>query len=162
VGDRATSLGLKDVHSNSYTGNYLVDDEGLTMCDFDLSKPIEKESEKEIEKWALVHVENPLYYAGSYTPNDALNQRLAKKNPFREDLAIRFERAADLGYREGVSEIESSMKSEMLSLVIKAKGLMWKLYGLPEDLQGQIDYVDYVISNKLIEDKEFSKAVSTF
>lgn len=162
VGDRATSLGLKDVHSNSYTGNYLVDDEGLTMCDFDLSKPIEKESEKEIEKWALVHIENPLYYAGSYTPNDALNQRIAKKNPFREGLAIQFERAVDLGYREGVNEIESALKREMLGLVVKTKELMWKLYGFPEDLQGQIDYVDYVISNKMLDDDEFREAVSTF
>jgi len=162
VGDRATSLGLKDIHSNSYTGNYLVDDEGLTMCDFDLSKPIEKESEKEIEKWALIHIENPLYYAGSYTPNDALNQRIAKKNPFREGLAIQFKRAVDLGYREGVNEIESALKREMLGLVVKTKELMWKLYGFPEDLQGQIDYVDYVISNKMLDDDEFREAVSTF
>lgn len=162
VGERVTSLGLRDVHSNSYTGNYLVDDGGLTMCDFDLSKPIENESEKEIEKWALVHVENPLYYAGSYTPKDALNQRIAKKNPFREKLAVKFERSVDLGYREGVNEIESAMKSEMLDLVVRAKELIWKLYELPEDFQGQIDYVDYVISNKVIKDSEYREAVSTF
>jgi hypothetical protein len=162
VGERVTSLGLRDVHSNSYTGNYLVDDEGLTMCDFDLSKPVENDSEKEVEKWALVHIENPLYYAGSYTPNDALNQRISKKNPFREKLAVNFERSVDLGYREGVNEIEGAMKREMLSLIVRAKELIWKLYGFPEDLQGQIDYVDYIISNKVIKDSEYREAVSTF
>jgi len=162
LGNRATSLGLRDVHSNSYTGNYLVDEEGLTMCDFDLSKPVEKESEKELEKWALVHVENPLYYAGSYRPKDALNQRIAKKNPFREELANLFEQSVDLGYREEPCEIASSLKKELLGLLVKAKELMWRLYELPEDLTGQIYYVDYVISNKNIKDKEFREVAQTF
>lgn len=162
LGDRVTSLGLRDVHSNSYTGNYLVDEEGLTMCDFDLAKPVEKESEKELEKWALVHIENPLYYAGSYMPNDALNQSIAKKNLFREELATLFEQAVDLGYLEGPCEIVNSLKKEMLGLLVKAKELMWRLYGLPEDLTGQIYYVDYVISNKKIKDKEFREAAIAF
>lgn len=162
LGNQATSLGLRDVHSNSYTGNYLVDEEGLTMCDFDLSKPIEKESEKELEKWALVHIENPLYYAGSYRPNDALNQGIAKKNPFREELATLFEQSVDLGYREGPCEIASNLKKELLGLLVKAKELMWKLYGLPDDLTGQIYYVDYVISNKNIKDKKLREAIRTF
>jgi len=162
LGNRATSLGLRDVHSNSYTGNYLVDEEGLTMCDFDLSKPVEKESEKELEKWALVHIENPLYYAGSYRPNDALNQRIAKKNPFREELAMLFEKSVDLGYREEPYEVASSLKKELLGLLVKAKELMWRLYELPEDLMGQIYYVDYVISNKNIKDKELREVAHAF
>lgn len=162
VGDKATSLGLKDVHSNAYTGNYLVDEEGLTMCDFDLSKPIEKESEKELEKWALVHIENPLYYAGSYAPDDALKQRMAAKNPFREELAKIFEASVDIGYDEEIIEVEYSMKRELLGLLVKAKELMWKLYGLPKDIAGQIDYVDYVISNTTIESKEFREVISAF
>jgi len=162
LGDRATSLGLRDVHSNSYTGNYLVDEEGLTMCDFDLSRPVEKESEKDLEKWALVHIENPLYYAGSYMPSDAVNQRIARKNPFREELATLFEEAVDLGYREGPRETVNRVKREMLGLLVKAKELMWRLYGLPEDLTGQIYYVDYVISNKRITDKEFKEAAQAF
>lgn len=162
IGDRATSLGLMDIHSNSYTSNYLVDEGGLTMCDFDLSKPIERESEKEIEKWSLVHVENPLYYAGSYRPKDALFQGIARKNPFREELASLFERSVDEGYRGEVNEVEASLKREMLGLLVKAKELMWKLYGLQKDLQGQIDYVDYTIAKKKMGDREFREAVSTF
>lgn len=162
VGNRATSLGLRDIHSNSYTGNYLVDNERLTMCDFDLSKPIEKESEKEIEKWALVHVENPLYYAGSYTPDDALKQRIAKKNPFREELAALFEKAVDYGYSEEPMEMERSLKREMLGLLVRAKKLLWYLYGLPEDLIGQIYYIDHVISKTKIEKRKLREAVTTF
>lgn len=162
VGDRTTSLGLKDVHSNSYTGNYLVDEEGLTMCDFDLSKPIEKESEKELEKWALVHIENPLYYAGSYTPDDALKQEIAKKNPFREELAKIFEASVDTGYNEEIIEVEHAVKRDMLGHLVKAKELMWNLYRLPKDIVGQIDYVDYVISNTTIESKEFGEVISAF
>ena len=162
LGTQTTSLGLRDVHSNSYTGNYLVDEEGLTMCDFDLSNPVEDESEKELEKWALVHVENPLYYAGSYRPKDALNQRIAKKNPFREELATLFEQSVDQGYRKEPYEITSSLKKDLLGLLVKAKKLMWMLYGLPEDLTGNIYYVDYVISNKKIKNKEFREAAHAF
>jgi len=162
VGPGYTSLGLLDVHSNSYTGNYLVDYDELTMCDFDLSKPIEKESEKDIEKWALVHVENPLYYAGSYRPNDALNQGMAKKNPFREELAKKFEQAVDVGYLEGPISMEKNLKRDTLDLIIKAKKLMWTLYGLPDNLIGQIEYIDYVIFNKNIKPKDFKKARSKF
>lgn len=162
VGNRATSLGLRDIHSNSYTGNYLVDNEGLTMCDFDLSKPIERESEKEIEKWALVHVENPLYYAGSYTPGDAVKQRIAKKNLFREELATLFEKAVDLGYSEEPSEIESSLKREVLGLLVKAKKLLWDLYVLPKDLIGHIYYIDHVISKTTIDKRKLREVASTF
>jgi len=162
VGPDYTSLGLLDVHSNSYTGNYLVDYEDLTMCDFDLSKPIQKESEKEIEKWALVHVENPLYYAGSYRPKDALNQGVAKKNPFREELAKKFEQAVDVGYSEEPINMEKNLKRETLDLIIKAKKFMWKLYELPENLAGQIEYVDYVIFNKKIKPKDIRKARKNF
>ena len=162
VGSDFTSLGLLDVHSNSYTGNYLVDYDELTMCDFDLSKPIEKESEKDVEKWALVHVENPLYYAGSYVPKDALNQGIARKNLFREELAKKFEQAVDVGYSEGPINIEKKLKRETLDLIIKAKKCMWELYELPEKLVGQIDYVDYVIFNKDIKPKDFAKARLNF
>ena len=127
-----------------------------------LSKPIEKESEKDIEKWALVHVENPLYYAGSYRPNDALNQGMAKKNPFREELAIKFEQAVDVGYLEGPISMEKNLKQDTLDQTIKAKKLMWTLYGLPDNLIGQIEYVDYVIFNKKIKPKDFKKARSKF
>lgn len=162
VGPDYTSIGLLDIHSNSYTGNYLVDYDELTMCDFDLSKPLENESEKEIEKWALVHVENPLYYAGSYRPKDALNQGMARKNPFREELAKIFEQAVDVGYSEGPINIEKKLKRETLDLIIKAKKFMWKLYELPENLIGQIEYVDYVIFNKKIKPNDFKKARSNF
>ena len=162
LGPKFTSLGLMDIHSNAYTGNYLVDEKGLTMCDFDLAKPIEKESEKEIEKWALVHVENPLYYAGSYTPKDALIHGIARKNPFREELATRFEQAVDLGYDEEPSYLETDLKRDMLGLVVRAKEFMWKLYGLPKYLTGQIDYVDHIISTKSIDAREFREAASTF
>lgn len=162
VGPKYTSLGLLDVHSNSYTGNYLVDYDELTMCDFDLSTPIEKESEKEIEKWALVHVENPLFYAGSYRPKDALNQGMARKNPFREELAKKFEQTVDVGYAEGPIFIEKNLKRETLDLIIKAKKFMWKLYELPKNLIGQIEYVDYVIFNKKIKSKDYREARSNF
>jgi hypothetical protein len=160
VGDRATSLGLRDVHSNSYTGNYLVDDIGLTMCDFDLAKPVDKESEKPIEKWALVHIENPLYYAGSFIPKDSLTQGIAKKNLFREELAVLFKKAVDLGYDEQPGDLEKSLKRDMLGLLVRAKQIMWKLYNLPEDLVGNIYYIDYVVSNKSIEESEFKEAIS--
>jgi hypothetical protein len=162
VGNRATSLGLKDVHSNSYTGNYLIDDIGLTMCDFDLAKPIEDETLKQVEKWALVHVENPLYYAGSYMPQDPLVQGIAKKNPFREELVAIFEKAVDLGYEDKPGDLEKSLKRSMLELLVKAKLLMWKQYNLPEDLVGNIYYIDYQISNTKIDEKKFREATSTF
>jgi len=162
VGNKATSLGLKDIHSNSYTGNYLVDDECLTMCDFDLSKPIEKESEKEIEKWALKHVENPLYYAGSYTPDDALRQRIAKKNAFREEMAALFEKAVDSGYDEEPTDLESGLKREVLGLIVRAKKLLWDLYGLPKDLVGHIYYIDQVVSKTEIDKRKLREAAATF
>ena len=81
VDNKNNFAGLLDVHSNCYTGNYIVDNERINMCDFDLTKPIEKENYKEIETWALIHMENPLYYAGSYNHQDALQQNIAKKNP---------------------------------------------------------------------------------
>lgn len=156
VGNRATSLGLRDVHSNSYVGNYLVDEEKLTMCDFDLSKPIKKESEKEIEKWALVHIENPLHYAGSFTPSDAIAQGVVKKNPFREKLAKIFKDSVNTGYKDSPGDIEREFKRMMLYKIIKAKEFFWKIYELPRDLIGHIAYLDYLITNKKIDDNKFS------
>ena len=159
VGDRATSLGLRDVHSNSYVGNYLVDEEKLTMCDFDLSKPIERESEKDVEKWALAHIENPLHYAGSFMPSDAIAQGVAKRNPFREKLAKIFEDSVNTGYKESPGDIEREFKRMMLYKIIKAKELFWKIYELPRDLIGHIAYLDYLIAQKKIDNKKFSELV---
>jgi len=154
VGPKLTSLGLLDIHSNSYTGNYLVGDDRLTMCDFDLAKPVERESEKETEKWALVHVENPLHYAGSYAPKDALIQGMAKKNPFREELARLFKESVDSGYGGEPHGMERKSTREMLHLFVTAKGALWDLYDLPKGLVGQVDYVDHVIATKKIDPKK--------
>jgi len=148
VGPKYTSLGVLDIHSNSYTGNYIVDDASLTMCDFDLSKPIKDASMMDIEKWALINIENPLHYAGSFNQRDALYQGIAKKNRFREELAGIFENSVKSGYDGESFEIERKTRKEMLQRVTKAKIMLWSHYGLPKSLTGQIDYVDYVISKK--------------
>jgi hypothetical protein len=148
VGPQYTSLGVLDIHSNSYTGNYIVDDERLTMCDFDLSKPIEDASMRDIEKWALINIENPLHYAGSFNQRDALYQGIAKKNRFREELAEIFENSVKSGYDGEPFEVERKTRKEMLQRVTKAKIMLWDHYGLPKSLTGQIDYIDYVISKK--------------
>jgi hypothetical protein len=157
LGPEYTSLGILDVHTNSYTGNYLVDENNVTMCDFDLSQPIEKDSYKEIEKWALTHIENPFNYAGSYIPKDALRQGIAKKNVFREDLALRFEKSVKIGYNQGLLDLEKKMKKEMLRRIITTKEIMWKLYEIPKDITSQIDYIDQVISSKKIDKNNLKK-----
>ena len=155
-------LGLIDIHTNCYTGNYLVDEEGITMCDFDLSRPIQKESYREIEKWALIHTENPLYYAGSYSPNDALYQKIAIKNPFRESLSVLFEKSVKQGYKGEKYEVEGAWKREMLSLISRAKVFLWNLYGIPKEITAQIDYLDYILTLKTVNQKDFNKAFSDF
>jgi len=146
--------GFLDIHSNAYTGNYLVDENGLTMCDFDLTKPVEDEKYKEIEKWSLIHMENPLYYSGSYTPADALNQGIAKKNPFRENLAVIFEQSVDDGYKKELYEVENRWKKEMLNTIINLKTFFWELYNIPKNIIDTIDYIDYLITTKEIDEKE--------
>ena len=162
VGPKLTSLGLIDVHSNSYTGNYLVGEDCLTMCDFDLAKPIERESEKETERWALVHVENPLYYAGSYAPKDAINQGMAKKNPFREELAKIFEKSVGSGYNKEPWKLERRATREMLGLFVRAKRALWDLYDLPKGFVGQIDYIDHIIVTKRIDPKRIKEMIAGF
>jgi len=146
-----TSLGLIDVHTNAYTGNYLVDEVGITMCDFDLSNPVGNEKMKEIEKWALVNVENPLHYAGSNTPEDAIEQGIAKKNPFREKIAYIFKKSVDGGYANKLYELEKNQKRECLKQLIKSKYLLWELYELPSNLTGKIDYIDFIVAHKKID-----------
>ena len=146
--------GFLDIHSNAYTGNYLVDEKGLTMCDFDLTAPIEDEKYKEIEKWSLIHMENPLYYSGSYTPSDALNQGIAKKNPFRENLASIFEQSVEDGYKKELYEVENHWKKEMLNTIINLKTFFWELYNIPKNIIDIIDYIDYLITTKEIDEKE--------
>jgi len=157
LGPESTNLGILDIHSNAYMGNYLVDEDDLTMCDFDLSRPIEKDSEKNIEKWALTHIENPFYYAGNYSPYDALNQRIAKKNIFREELAKRFEESVTIGYDQAPLELERKMRKAMLNQVVRVKEIMWKLYELPKDITYQIDYIDQVILSKKIDKNMIKK-----
>ncbi len=77
-------------------------------------------------------------------------------------MAAEFEEAVDIGYDMETLELERSLKREMLGLLVKAKKLMWKLYGLPQNLVGQIDYIDYIISNKNISVREFREAASAF
>lgn len=146
--------GFLDIHSNSYTGNYLVDEKGLTMCDFDLTKPVEDEKYKEIEKWSLIHMENPLYYSGSYTPIDALNQGIAKKNPFRENLASLFEQSVEEGYEKEFYGVESRWKKEMLNVIVDLKKFFWELYNIPKNIIDVIDYIDYLIATKEIDENE--------
>jgi len=162
LGKGTTPLGLLDVHSNSYTGNYIVDEEELIMCDFDLSKPIKKESYKDIEKWSLIHMENPLYYAGSFSPKDALNQNIAKKNPFRERLAELFKKAVMQGYQGNIYQVENKWKREMLSFLVSAKNLLYGIYDIRRELTGQIDYIDYVIASTKISQKRFREARLSF
>jgi hypothetical protein len=154
VGDRATSLGLKDIHSNSYVGNYTIDEENITMCDFDLSKPIQKESEKDIEKWALIHIENPLHYAGSYWQNDAIKYSIAKRNPFREKIAKHFKEAIDLGYNGDQFIIENKLKKLVLNNLIEVKKILWELYNFPEDFVGHIAYIDQKITELKVDNKK--------
>lgn len=149
--NKTKSLGLLDVHTNAYTGNYLVDEESITMCDFDLSKPVTNDNEKEIERWALVHVENPLFYAGSHTPEDAVEQGIAKKNVFREKMAEVFKKAVDKGYHKESFDLEKSLKREYLVQLIKAKNILWNLYEIPANLTGQIDYLDFVVAHKKLD-----------
>jgi hypothetical protein len=162
VGPKQTSLGLLDIHSNSYTGNYIVDEEKITMCDFDLAKPIEKDSEKELEKWALVHVENPLYYAGSYSPNDALSHGMAERNPFREEISQLFEKSVDEGYNKEEFSLERKKRRNLLQLFVKAKSKLWELYDLPKTISGQIDFVDYIIATKKVDSKRLKELIRTF
>jgi hypothetical protein len=162
VGPKPTSLGLKDVHSNSYTGNYLVSEDHLTMCDFDLSKAIDGDSEKKTERWALIHMENPLHYAGSYSPKDALIQGIARKNPFREELAKVFEKSVDSGYNKEQWNLERKETREMLDVFVRAKRVLWDLYSLPKSLVGQIDYVDHIVATRRVDSNRFKELRAEF
>jgi len=156
-----TVYGFLDIHSNSYTGNYVVDEEGITMCDFDLAKPIGEEKFKEIEKWSLIHMENPLHYAGSLNPSDSLKLGIARKNPFREELAEIFRRSVEKGYTKKHISIDKTWIIKMLEDVARSKSLLWKLYELPLDVGTRIDYIDHVISSKKIDKNRLNEILNS-
>jgi hypothetical protein len=87
---------------------------------------------------------------------------MAKKNPFREELAKLFEESVDMGYSGGPYGMERRSAREMLRLFVMAKGVLWDLYDLPKGLVGQVDYIDHVIATKRIDPKKIKdlKAVS--
>ena len=51
------------------------------------------------------------------------------------------------------------MKTENLEQIIKAKKILWNLYELPSDLTGQIDYIDFIVANKKIDERNRKEAI---
>jgi hypothetical protein len=45
---------------------------------------------------------------------------------------------------------------------VRAKKLLWDLYGLPKDLVGHIYYIDQVVSKTEIDKRKLREAAATF
>jgi hypothetical protein len=137
-----------DIHSNSYIGNYILDESKIGIVDFDLTEKNNNSNIKEMEKKCLIQMENPLFYAGSFIGNEALEMGLVKKNEFRENLAKIFEAGVDEGYSGNEYYIEMTKRAEMLKDIVDLKDIIWNLYEIPKDLVGNVYYLEYLIKNK--------------
>lgn len=160
IGDRKAEIGLADVHSNSYTGNHTITEEDTWLVDFDLAKTSKDDSLKDLEKWCLINMENPLFYAGSYLGNEALRMGLAKKNTFREELARQFVDGVNEGYDGEIHYIEKQLRRNMLEKLCKSKQFLWELFKLPKDLIGDIYYIDALMLKTTLKDIDIKKAVN--
>jgi len=154
IGDRRIQIGLSDVHSNSYCGNHIVEEENTGLVDFDLTEVSQDDSLRKLEKWCLIHMENPLLYAGSYLAEEAPGMGLVRKNPFRERLAKEFESGVEQGYDGEIYAIENNIRRNMLDKLSQTKALMWELYGLPKDLVGDIYLIDASVMKRSGKDQE--------
>jgi len=160
IGDRKAEIGLSDVHSNSYTGNHTITEEDTWLVDFDLAQHSQDDSMKDLEKWCLVNMENPLLYAGSYLGNEALRMGLAKKNSFREELARQFEEGVNEGYSGEIHYAEMRLRREMLEKIARSKRVLWEIFKLPKDLIGDIYYIDALVAKKPMNNIDIKKAVN--
>jgi hypothetical protein len=154
IGDKKVSIGLTDVHSNSYIGNHVVEEGNTKLVDFDLSQRSSDEKMKKLEKWCLINMENPLFYAGSYLGNEPISMNIAMKNIFREKLSMEFKEAIDDGYNYNIYNIEKKLKRSMLDKITKVKQCLWDLYKLPKDFIGNIYFLEHLIATKKIDKKE--------
>ena len=115
---------------------------------------------KDLEKWCLINMENPLFYAGSYLGNEALRMGLAKKNTFREELARQFVDGVNEGYDGEIHYIEKQLRRNMLEKLCKSKQFLWELFKLPKDLIGDIYYIDALMLKTTLKDIDINKAVN--
>lgn len=158
--DRKKEFDLYDVYSNSYLGNHTVTEEETYLIDFDLAEHSQDKFLKDAEKWCLINMGNPLFYAGTYLGNEPLKMGLAKKNSFRENLSNIFICGVNEGYASEIYYIEKKLRRKMLEKIAKSKQILWKLFKLPNDLIGDIYYIDAILVKKSLKDIDIKKAVN--
>jgi hypothetical protein len=168
------------VNTNSYLGNHIVGETQTWITDYDLTYPLKKKSEANLELRCLIDIMNPLnpfsYITKAYITNDpflsvfSIFQDLSSpffyetlyQSSFREKIFSSFVNGVKIGYyKKKKYEIEDSLKRRILWKAIMIKNKMWQLYGIPKEMIRGIKYIEKIISEKKICKNELNKALSS-
>jgi len=170
--------------SNSHLANHLSGESKTWMTDYHMAGGIEDERMKKEEIFYLCHLMNPLPSAMRIAL-ERLGKGIQPMYPWiidqptsngiqglvfgdypisfltkHEKLTEALIKGLEHGYfKSGILEIESRLKREFFSTLVKLKEKMWELYDLPKAMQRGAEYVPKIVASTRVPKDKISGIV---